>query len=62
MRLSASTEWGCAVRTVRGGEKVLEKYVHLEELALLAHVVLLACDVLDPLAMVCVRYRQERHL
>jgi hypothetical protein len=34
----------------------------IKELAPLAHEVLLACDLFDPLAVVCVRCRPERHL
>ena len=43
-------------------EKAFGEHVHLEELAPLAHEVLLARDVFDPLAVVCVRCRPERHL
>jgi hypothetical protein len=38
------------------------EYVHLKELAPFAHEVLLAGDLFEPLAVVCVRCRPERHL
>jgi len=43
-------------------EKTLRELVHLEELTPIAHVILLAGDVLNPLAVVRVRCRPERHL
>jgi len=56
------TERGCTVRTVHVLEEAFREYVHLEELAPLAHDILLARDIFDPLAMVCVRCRPEGHL
>lgn len=56
------TEWGRAVRVIRRLEKALRELVHLEELAPIAHEILLTGDALNPLAVVRVRCRPERHL
>ena len=49
------TEWGRAVRAIRRLEKALGELVHLEELAPIAHEILLAHGTLNPLAVVRVR-------
>jgi hypothetical protein len=56
------TEWGRAVRAISRLKKALRELLHLEELAPIAHEILLADDALNPLAVVRVRCRPERHL
>ena len=56
------TEWSRAVRVIHRLEKALRQLVHLEKVAPIAHEILLACDTLNPFAVVRVRRRPKRHL
>ena len=56
------TEWSRAVRAIHRLEKARRQLIHLEEVASIAHEILLACDTLNPFAMVRVRGRPKRHL
>ena len=56
------TEWSRAICLIRRLEETLREFIHLEEQAPFTHEILLACDVLNPLAVVRVRGRPERHL
>lgn len=56
------TEWSRAVRAIHRLEKARRQLIHLEEVASIAHEILLACDTLNPFAMVRVRCRPKRHL
>ena len=56
------TEWSCAVRAIHRLEEALRQLIHLEEVAPIAHEILLACDTFNPFAVVRVRRRPKRHL
>lgn len=56
------TEWSCAVRVIHRLEKALRQLIHLEEVAPVAHEILLACDTLNPFAVIRVRRRPKCHL
>ena len=56
------TEWSRAVRVIHRLEKALRQLVHLEEMAPIAHEILLACDTLNPFPVVRVRRRPKCHL
>ena len=56
------TEWSRAVRVIHRLEKALRQLIHLEKVAPIPHEILLACDALNPFAVVRVRRRPESHL
>ena len=51
------TEWSSAIRAIHCLEEALRQLIHLEEVAPIAHEILLARDTLNPFAVIRVRRR-----